>query len=233
MTESGRPAGTSGNPVADDLLELDGITPPVPDGDFSGRNRNRSIRRAAGETDVSDDEDEESPQVEVAPPTTPTDPTQAFLAAWAVMSEDQRKVIHDVITPSSTEGVVTPSLNTNPAVPIFSEEKEDRPVTVVGAHKFGIHPEVCNTKAYLIKVDSFPDENALDPTDWLEAWSGYLNFLEVVATSRVFLRWKSHYLFLSSQEDLRINFSAILRFDIEQRRQFLLPSLCGSEVIGR
>ncbi|KAF8157911.1 hypothetical protein B0H34DRAFT_797347 [Crassisporium funariophilum] len=59
-----------------------------------------------------------------------------------------------------------------------------------------------NTKTYLIKVDNFPDKNSMDPTDWLEAWSGYLSFLESVASPGVFLRWKSHYQFLSSQEDL-------------------------------
>ncbi|KAF8152205.1 hypothetical protein B0H34DRAFT_810224 [Crassisporium funariophilum] len=281
MTGMDIPAGTTGNSVPEALQNNDGITPSLtPYGQLSSastdlphvlptdsldieleaekirtRNAERRALRDAGADGISEDE-EELGSTEETHHALSGDHQTAFLAAWSLMSDVQKKDILGVIGPKAMGDDLTHKPKTTAiAGPIFSEEKELSPVTAVGAHKFGIHPEVRklaaaglhvpislflaksmrdiflktipreqhilgNTKTYLIKIDNFPDENLMDPTDWLEAWSGYLAFLESVASPGVFLRWKTHYRFLSGQEDLRQNFSAILRFDIEQRRQY-------------
>ncbi|KAF8967911.1 hypothetical protein BDZ97DRAFT_1593232, partial [Flammula alnicola] len=76
------------------------------------------------------------------------------------------------------------------------------------------------SKVYIIKIDQFPEESRLDPTDWMEAWANYLTFLEAEASDGVYRRWARHFKFLSSHSDLRQNFAAILSFDIEQRREY-------------
>ncbi|KAF8183699.1 hypothetical protein BJ912DRAFT_799212, partial [Pholiota molesta] len=73
------------------------------------------------------------------------------------------------------------------------------------------------SKVYLIKLDQFPDESRMDYMDWTEAWGNYLEFLKARASDAVFQRWLKHYKFLSGHQELRVNFAAILRFDIEQR----------------
>lgn len=79
---------------------------------------------------------------------------------------------------------------------------------------------VKGTKSHVIRVDFFPDERKLDPTDWIEAWVNYLEFFRVVASPAVFSRWERHYKVLSSKENFRLNFTAILRFDIRYRREY-------------
>lgn len=79
---------------------------------------------------------------------------------------------------------------------------------------------VKGVKSHVIKVDFFPDERKLDPTDWMEAWVNYLEFFRVVASPAVFSRWERHYKILSSRENFRDNFTAILRFDIRYRREY-------------
>ncbi|KAF8960244.1 hypothetical protein BDZ97DRAFT_1760880 [Flammula alnicola] len=82
------------------------------------------------------------------------------------------------------------------------------------------------SKVYIIKIDQFPEESKMDPTDWMEAWANYLTFLEAEASDGVFRRWLNHFKFLSSHKDLRQNFPAILLFDIEQRREYAaLPTI--------
>ncbi|PPQ83826.1 hypothetical protein CVT26_005207, partial [Gymnopilus dilepis] len=82
------------------------------------------------------------------------------------------------------------------------------------------HLIIKGSKTYVIKVDQFPDEAKMDPTDWREAWANYLVFLEAEASPGVFLCWQRHFRFLSSQQNLQHNFPAILRFDIERRREY-------------
>ncbi|KAF8148614.1 hypothetical protein B0H34DRAFT_679626 [Crassisporium funariophilum] len=281
MTGIEIPSGTMGNLVPAELQNSDAITasftpyglspdlspeahrePPANNSESAielekirTQNTERRALRDAGVDDISEDEDEGGGTSEVQL-SIPEDHQNGFLAAWSLMSEEQKKKIFDVIgtNPGPDDMAVKPKLSSTVGH-IFSKEREISPVTAVGTHKFGFHPEVRklamaglhvpislflaksmrdiflksipkeqhiigNTKTYLIKVDNFPDENSIDPTDWLEAWSGYLAFLELVASQGVFLRWKTHYRFLSSQEDLRQNFAAILRFNIEQRRQY-------------
>ncbi|PPR03772.1 hypothetical protein CVT26_005787 [Gymnopilus dilepis] len=96
------------------------------------------------------------------------------------------------------------------------------------------HLIIKGSKTYVIRVDQFPDEERMDPTDWMEAWANYLVFLEAEASERVFLRWQKHFKFLSSQQDLRRNFPAILRFDIERRREYTaFPTVHDEEVYLR
>ncbi|KAF8199586.1 hypothetical protein BJ912DRAFT_825546, partial [Pholiota molesta] len=76
---------------------------------------------------------------------------------------------------------------------------------------------VNGSKVYVIKIDQFPDEGAMDYTDWTEAWGNYMDFLQAEASDGVYRRWVNHYKFLSGHQDLRAHFPAILRFDIEQR----------------
>lgn len=76
------------------------------------------------------------------------------------------------------------------------------------------------SKIHVINVDHFPDETKLDAAEWLEAWANYKRFLQQHAVDAVFRRWDSHFNFLSSQADFRSNFPAILRFDIQYRREY-------------
>ncbi|KAF8167661.1 hypothetical protein B0H34DRAFT_813996 [Crassisporium funariophilum] len=244
MTRVDIPAGTIGNTVPVELQNIDPITSmDTPYGQISNpsadssvipqeiptdaeteaekvrtRNAERRALRDAGVTDISDDEEEATPSTEGrVPHSVPEDHQTAFLAAWSLMTDDQKGKIFDVIGPKSVPEALPAKPKSTVAELLFLEERELPPVTTVGAHKFGIHPEVRklaasglhvpislflaksmrdiflksipkeqhiigNTKTYLIKVENFPDENSMDPTDWLEAWSGYLTFLESVAS---------------------------------------------------
>lgn len=77
------------------------------------------------------------------------------------------------------------------------------------------------SKVTIIKTDHFPSENVMEPGEWMEAWGNYLIFLEAEADEAVLNRWKAHYHYLSSYEDQKIHFPAILRFDIEQRKEYM------------
>lgn len=82
------------------------------------------------------------------------------------------------------------------------------------------------SKVTIVKTDHFPSETSMDPTDWMEAWANYISFLEAEADAAVLKRWKDHYRFLSSCDDLKENFTGILRFDIEQRKEYMAsPSI--------
>jgi hypothetical protein len=77
------------------------------------------------------------------------------------------------------------------------------------------------TKVTVIKTDGFPDEATMEPADWMEAWRNRLKFMvNVGAGTTVYDRWNKHFIFLSSHENLKLNFPSILKFDIEQRKEY-------------
>jgi len=57
----------------------------------------------------------------------------------------------------------------------------------------------------------------MDVSDWHEAWNWYLTFLTTYHNGPSTKRWHAHYLFLSKQDNFKLNFPTILKFDIEQR----------------
>jgi hypothetical protein len=62
----------------------------------------------------------------------------------------------------------------------------------------------------------------LDVADWHEAWNHYTVFLDTYHDAHSAKRWHDHYLFLAKQDNFKLNFSAILKFDIEQRNNHSL-----------
>jgi hypothetical protein len=84
-------------------------------------------------------------------------------------------------------------------------------------------------KLRLIDLGEFPKEADMDISDWHEAWNRFAYFIEKHADASVQQRWNEHYRFLAGQDDFKINFPAILRFDIEQRtRYFTSPHIHNS-----
>lgn len=79
---------------------------------------------------------------------------------------------------------------------------------------------VNGTKHSVLKVSHFPDENTMDPTDWMEAWANYLDFIKDNSTPIALQRWKNHFNTLQRTDDLRENFRAILAFDTQYRREY-------------
>ncbi|KAF8159963.1 hypothetical protein B0H34DRAFT_674236 [Crassisporium funariophilum] len=228
MTRMDIPAGTIGNTVPVELQNFDPITssdttlgqtsnsstdlpvvPPEPPIDAKveadkvrTRNAERRALQDAGVTDISDNEEETGPMggQQPAVQVVPEDHHTAFLAAWSLMTNDQRNKVFDVIGPKAVPKPSAVKPKSTASDLIFLEERELLPVTTVGAHKFGICPEIRklaaaglhvpislflarsmrdiflksipkeqhiigNTKTYLIKVNNFPDDNSMDPTD--------------------------------------------------------------------
>lgn len=79
---------------------------------------------------------------------------------------------------------------------------------------------VKGVKSHVLKIDYFPDEKKMDATDWIEAWMNYLEFFKTVSTDTIVARWERHFKILSSKDNLRNNFRAILQFDICYRREY-------------
>ncbi|KAF8168434.1 hypothetical protein B0H34DRAFT_670602 [Crassisporium funariophilum] len=110
------------------------------------RNTERRVLRDAGVTDISDDKEvnagaNKGHHVQAAGPSIPDNHQTVFLAAWLLMSEDQKKNIFNVIVPKSSPDMLAIKPKVATEGPIFSEDNELPPVTV-GAHRFGVHPEV-------------------------------------------------------------------------------------------
>ncbi|KAF8062372.1 hypothetical protein FPV67DRAFT_1422033 [Lyophyllum atratum] len=76
-------------------------------------------------------------------------------------------------------------------------------------------------KVTVLKTKTFPDEKAMDAADWLEGWKYFKEFLgELDADEAVLKRWNFHFDFVTSHDDFKDNFPTVLRFDIEQRREY-------------
>jgi hypothetical protein len=54
----------------------------------------------------------------------------------------------------------------------------------------------------------------MDIGDWHEAWNWYLTFLTTYHNGPSAKRWHAHYLFLSKQDNFKLNFPTILKFDM-------------------
>ncbi|KAF8058986.1 hypothetical protein FPV67DRAFT_1522506, partial [Lyophyllum atratum] len=76
-------------------------------------------------------------------------------------------------------------------------------------------------KVTVLKTGAFPDEKTMDAADWLEGWKYFKEFLgELEAEEAVLKRWNFHFDFVTSHDDFKDNFPTVLRFDIEQRREY-------------
>lgn len=80
-------------------------------------------------------------------------------------------------------------------------------------------------KRHIIDIKYFQGEDSMDIGDWHEAWTRYHRFVETHGDKDSALRWKKHHEFLAEQDNLKRNFAAILKFDIETRTKYnLTPS---------
>ena len=80
-------------------------------------------------------------------------------------------------------------------------------------------------KRHIIDIKFFQGEDSMDIGDWHEAWTRYLRFVEMHGDKDSAIRWKKHHEFLAEQDNLKRNFAAILKFDIETRTKYnLTPS---------
>jgi len=70
------------------------------------------------------------------------------------------------------------------------------------------------TKCHTVELSQFPDEHQMDIGDWHEAWNWYLTFLTTYHNGPSAKRWHAHYLFLSKQDNFKLNFPTILKFDM-------------------
>ncbi|KDR79124.1 hypothetical protein GALMADRAFT_208594 [Galerina marginata CBS 339.88] len=77
-------------------------------------------------------------------------------------------------------------------------------------------------KRHIIDIKHFPLEAAMDIGDWHEAWTRYHRFIEKHGDDEAALRWKLHHEFLSQQDNLKRDFTSILKFDIEVRTRYNL-----------
>lgn len=77
-------------------------------------------------------------------------------------------------------------------------------------------------KIQIHDIAAFKPEERLDFDEWTEGSKGWLKFLKTRADPAVYERWLGHEDFLTSQPNIRRNFPAILRFDIEQRTAYAL-----------
>ena len=78
------------------------------------------------------------------------------------------------------------------------------------------------TKCHIMDLSLFPDETKMDIADWHEAWNRYHTFVDTHYNTIGSKRWRDHYIFLSKQDNFRLNFPTILKFDIEQRTCYAL-----------
>ncbi|CAA7271031.1 unnamed protein product [Cyclocybe aegerita] len=88
-----------------------------------------------------------------------------------------------------------------------------------------VHKPVFNragVKRHIMDVSHFPIEGDMDVADWHEAWNRYLVFVGVHGEADISKRWKEHFSFLSGQDNFKLNFPAILRFDIEIRTKYAI-----------
>lgn len=80
-------------------------------------------------------------------------------------------------------------------------------------------------KRHIIDIKFFQGEDSMDIGDWHEAWTRYHRFVETHGDKDSAIRWKKHHEFLAEQDNLKRNFAAILKFDIEIRTKYnLTPS---------
>ncbi|KIJ90388.1 hypothetical protein K443DRAFT_116669 [Laccaria amethystina LaAM-08-1] len=80
-------------------------------------------------------------------------------------------------------------------------------------------------KRHIIDIKYFQGEDSMDIGDWHEAWTRYHRFVETHGDKDSVIRWKKHHEFLAEQDNLKRNFAAILKFDIETRTKYnLTPS---------
>jgi len=77
-------------------------------------------------------------------------------------------------------------------------------------------------KRHIIDIKYFQGEDCMDIGDWHEAWTRYLRFVETHGDKDSAIRWKKHHEFLAEQDNLKHNFAAILKFDIETRTKYNL-----------
>jgi len=88
---------------------------------------------------------------------------------------------------------------------------------------------VTKAKTWIIDISEFPKESEISIGDWHAAWRRFIFLMSKIAEKPVIKRWNDHYDFLSSQEDFDKDFSAILRFDIEQRTSYFTSPHTFSE----
>ncbi|KAG5647793.1 hypothetical protein H0H81_007406 [Sphagnurus paluster] len=86
-------------------------------------------------------------------------------------------------------------------------------------------------KVAFVKTEAFPDEEKMDTAEWMEGWTNYKDFMKAQgAEDSVYARWVCHYDYLSSRRDFKANFPTILRFDIEQRKQYVAHPVAYCEL---
>jgi hypothetical protein len=77
-------------------------------------------------------------------------------------------------------------------------------------------------KCHILDLSQFPEELKIESVEWHEAWQRYMTFQDTYSDTEVATRWREHYLLLSAHDDFRINFPAILRFDIAERTRYCI-----------
>jgi hypothetical protein len=77
-------------------------------------------------------------------------------------------------------------------------------------------------KCHILDLAQFSEEPKIDIVDWHEGWQRYLVFLDTHCEIEIATRWRDHYHFLSAHDDFRINFPALLQFDIEERTRYCI-----------
>ncbi|KIK79432.1 hypothetical protein PAXRUDRAFT_834100, partial [Paxillus rubicundulus Ve08.2h10] len=83
-------------------------------------------------------------------------------------------------------------------------------------------PTSVGTNTHLLNLSQFKSEDTLDPLSWQEAWGCYLTWIVDVTPHDAHTQWSRHFLALSKDEGLRDCFKAILHFDIETCRNYIL-----------
>ncbi|GBE83386.1 hypothetical protein SCP_0504340 [Sparassis crispa] len=77
-------------------------------------------------------------------------------------------------------------------------------------------------KRALIDIAQWPDEQAMGPEEWRDAWRNYFEILPGVCDGEIVKRFSEHHMWLSEQSDFKRIFPVILAFDIDVRRGYFL-----------
>jgi len=88
------------------------------------------------------------------------------------------------------------------------------------SHKPVFSRSTTGTKCHIMDITAFPAEKDMDIGDWHEAWTRYQLFVEAHSETSIAARWKNHFQFLLGQDHFKLNFPAILQFDIEMRTAY-------------